>query len=233
MGYNSEHAGLGWIAFDIETIGREDVTSLLPEPDHDKRLTDPAKIDADKAKKRAEQIGKLSVDANGCQLVALGFQTEQMERPEVLSLPAAETFMLDTFYEHGKGRTFIGFYSRLFDLPVILQRSRYRGLAIPPWRDLLAPYGRAKRHIDLFDELTFDNGRQDGVVPRKLGTFCKQFGLDVPEDGTEGADIAALVKAGDYAAVRRHCEIDVVKTVALARALGVIKGAPVPMAASF
>lgn len=233
MGYNNEHAGLGWIAFDIETVGREDVTVLLPEPDHDKRLTDPAKIEADKAKRRAEQIAKLSVDVNGCALVALGFQTEQMEGPEVLSLPADETFMLETFFQYSKGRTLVGYYSRLFDLPVILQRSRYRGVPIPPWRDLLAPYGRARRHIDLFDELTFDNGRQDGVVPRKLGTFCKQFGLNLPDDDVDGADIAELVKQGDFEAVRRHCEIDVMKTVAVAQVLGLVRRESVPMAASF
>jgi hypothetical protein len=174
-----------WICFDIETSGRTDVAHLLPEPEADKRLSDPVKVAADLEKKRAAQSSGLSLDVNGCSIVALGYQFEEWLTPETLSIPAGERFMLETFWGVAKGRTIIGYYSRLFDLPVILQRSRYLGVSIPGnWRDLLAPYGRSKRHIDLFDELTFDNGRQDGVIPRRLGMFCKQFGLDVPSDDT-------------------------------------------------
>jgi predicted PolB exonuclease-like 3'-5' exonuclease len=214
-----------WIAFDIETSGRDDVAHLLPEPEADKRLSDPVKVAADLEKKRAVQSSGLSLDANGCSVAAIGWQIESATGPTVLvaSPNELEAYMLEAFWLSAKGRTLIGYRSRTFDLPILIQRSRYLGVSVPgSWRDLLAPYGRAKRHIDLFDELTFDNSRQDGVIPRRLGTFCKLFNLDVPHDDTSGADVAALLKAENYEAVRKHCEIDVIKTVALAQRLGVV-----------
>jgi predicted PolB exonuclease-like 3'-5' exonuclease len=137
----------------------------------------------------------------------------------------AEFTMLSEFWRWAKGRRLVGYYSRMFDLPVLLQRSRMHGIAIPDWRNLLAPYGRARGHVDLFDELSFDGKRDDGVIPRRLLTFSKLFGIDVPDDDSKGSDIATLVKAGDYDAIRRHCSRDVERTVALARKLGVIPAA--------
>lgn len=233
MGYNSEGAQLGWVCFDIETAARDDVGSLIPPPEADKRLTDPAKIAADLERKIAASRDRLPLDANGCTIVTISYQREDWTEPEVLSVPADERFMIERFLADSKGRTLIGYCSRTFDLPVILQRARFLGLPVPPWRDLLAPYGRARRHVDLFDELTFDNGRQDGVIPRRLSTFCHLFGLDVPSDETTGADVAALLKAGDLAAVRAHCLADVAKTVALATALGVIRRTQIAAASSF
>jgi hypothetical protein len=230
MGYNDEDGVVRWMAFDIETAGRGDVSELIPEPQADKRLTDPAKVKADLEKKQAEAVSRLSLDPNGCDIVAIGWQIEGWDAPETLSVPADQAFMLQTFWKHAKGRRLVGFYSRQFDLPVILQRSRYLGIQIPDWRSLLAPYGRARGHVDVFDELTFDNSRADGVVPRKLTTFCKQFGVDISEDDCDGSDIAALVAAGDWEAVRQHCARDVERTVALARRLGIVP-APVDVAA--
>lgn len=243
MGYNSDGAGLGWMAFDIETMARADVEHLIQAPDidlapePDKRLTDPVKIIADvekkrtaniakAAQKRADDLARLALDVNGCAIAAIGMLTEALDRPAVIALPEDERFMLETFWARAKGRTLVGYYSRQFDLPVIIQRSRYLGVAHPTWRDLTAPYGRASRCVDLFDELTFDSARHDGVIPRNIGTFCELFGLGVPKDDTTGADVAALIAAGDYAAVRKHCEVDVVKTFALAQRLGVIRLQP-------
>lgn len=225
---------MNWIAFDIETAAREDdVSPLIPDPSPDGRLTDPVKMVADVAKKRKALLEKLPLDENGNTIVCLGYQLECWDAPEVLSIPAGERFMIESFLAQAKGRTLIGYCSRLFDLRTIIQRSRYLGIPHPPWRDLLAPYGRAKRHIDLFDELTLDGGRNDGVVPKRLGTFCTGFGLDVPHDDSDGSQVAALLRAGDIAAVRRHCEIDVMKTVALARRLGIIQAMePAPVLAS-
>lgn len=223
-----------FICFDIETAGREaDVSPFIPDPSPDGRLTDPVKVVADVAKKRKALIEKLPLDENGNTVVCLGYQLESWDSPEVLSIPADERFMLETFWQAAKGRTLIGYYSRQFDLRTIIQRSRYLGVAHPSWRDLMAPYGRAKRHVDLFDELTLDGGRSDGVVPKRLGTFCKGFGLDVPADETDGSQVAALLQAGNLEAVRQHCAIDVVKTVALARRLGVIPALePAPVLAA-
>lgn len=215
---------MAWIAFDIETHGRDDVADLIPMPSPDGRLTDPVKKAADVERKRAEQLAKLAVDANGCTVVAIGYQTSEMDEPETVSIPAQEDFMVRRFFAEAKGRTLVGYCSRRFDLLVLFQRARFLNISSGlRWRDVLQPYGRSRGHIDLYDELTFDGGRDDSVVPRKLTTFCKLFGLDIPDDDAKGGDIAALVKAGDYEAIREHCKRDVMRTVGLASRLGLIE----------
>lgn len=224
MSFNDESAQARWLVFDIETAGREDVAAWLPEPVADKRLTDPAKIAADLERKRLDLTEKLPLDMNGCRIVAIGWQTESLHAPvvDVFTDPAVEIDWLRGFLELAKNRKLIGYCSRRFDLPVIFQRCRLLGLPIPNWRRLLAPYGRADWHVDLYDELTFDGGREDYVLPRKLTTFCGLFGVDVPNDDCDGKQIAELLKAGDLDAIGDHCRHDVERTVALARRLGVI-----------
>jgi hypothetical protein len=69
---------------------------------------------------------------------------------------------------------------------------------------------------------TFDDMRCTNVMERTLTNFCRRYGMDVPPDETTGADIARLVAAGDWDAVRHHCFADILKTVWFARTLGVI-----------
>jgi hypothetical protein len=245
-----------YLVFDIETSPRDEAIPYLPapdpepelgpEPEADKRLTDPVKIAADLEKKRAKaaadlehrreeairkqasRINRLSLDMNGCRIVALGWQDETMTEPAVmLTSITEERAMLAAFWIHGKGRTLVGFRSRSFDLPIILQRSRLLGVPVPPWRELLAPYGRARRHVDLYDEATFDGIRSDNGLPRGLQDWGDPhlFNTGIPKDDCGGADIAALVAAEDYVAIGLHCCRDVARTVALARALEVIPAA--------
>jgi hypothetical protein len=219
-----------WCCFDIETAARTDVAHLIPEPEADKRLSDPVKIAADLDRKRSALADRLPLDENGNQIVCIGIQTESMPAPIVLlAAETGERLVLVGLWEWAKGRTLIGYYSRLFDLRTVVQRSRILQVPHPHWRDLMAPYGRSKRHVDLFDEASMDSTRSDGVIPKRLGTYCATFGLDVPSDPSDGSQVAALLKAGDIDAVRKHCEIDVIKTVALARRLGVIPNVLVPV----
>jgi predicted PolB exonuclease-like 3'-5' exonuclease len=250
VGYNDEGAVIRWMAFDIETAVREAAIALLPapdpepemgpEPEADKRLTDPVKIAADLEKRRAkavadlerrredaihkreDTIGRLALDPNGNRIVAIGWQTEQDDTIEVRT--ADERVMLETFWAYAKNRKLVGFCSRRFDLPVIIQRSRMLGVPIPDWRNLIAPYGRSRGHVDLYDEWTLD-GTIKGEIPNNLLTVCALNGIAIPDDDSKGKDMAALVAAGDYAAIRQHCSRDVERTVALARCLKVIPAA--------
>ncbi len=59
---------------------------------------------------------------------------------------------------------------------------------------------------------------------RSLHAFCKRFGIPVT-DTISGADIPALVAAGEWDQVKAHCISDVEATLALARRLGVVNPA--------
>jgi hypothetical protein len=104
-----------YICFDLETAAREDVSQYIPEPEADKRLTDPGKIAADLSKKREASISRLSLDMNGCVIVAIGYQTELMDAPKVLL--GDERAMLGALWAAAKGRTIIGYRSRTFEIP--------------------------------------------------------------------------------------------------------------------
>ena len=71
------------------------------------------------------------------------------------------------------------------------------------------------RHRDVIDlkSLLCDDDR---LAWRSLDYYVKRFGCDVPHDPVDGAQIPALVAAGDWDAVREHLRCDLVKTRALA-----------------
>jgi predicted PolB exonuclease-like 3'-5' exonuclease len=218
MGFNDEHARR-WICFDLETCPREDIEGFIPTPEAARNLKDPVKIAADLEEKRAEQLAKLGLDWNLNRIVAIGWQTELMTSPYVAITSLVEWMLLDKFWHEARGRRLIGFNARTFDVPVLIQRSRLLGVS---YRSVnLARFGRGEV-TDLSDMLTFDDAPCTYVMKRTLTNFCKLFGVTTPDDPVEGKDIAALVQAGEWDAVRHHVKVDVLKTVGLARKLGVI-----------
>lgn len=220
-----------WLCFDIETIAREDAAQYLHEPVANRTLKDPEKIAADLEAKRAARLASLSLDMNGCQIIALGYQTDADTEPHVFVVQPpdiVEKHLLELFWRMAKGRRLIGFCSRRFDFPVLYQRSRYLKVdRLRDWRQAIAPYGRST-HVDLWDEWTLDGIQKDVSIPRTLSNGCGLFGMDVPSDPVDGGGIAALWQAGNLEAIRAHCHADIVKTVALARALEFV---PEPVAA--
>ncbi len=131
------------------------------------------------------------------------------------AVESRELSALTSFWKAAaRGRLF-GFCARTFDVPTLIQRSRY--LEVPHPLISLARYGKGDV-IDLRDVLMFDNARCGAVMPRSLSAFCRRFGIDV-EDALTGADIAA-VREGRWADVVSHVRADVLKTARLAARLG-------------
>ena len=62
---------------------------------------------------------------------------------------------------------------------------------------------------------------QGTLAYRSLEFYCKRFGIVVPDEVT-GADIGALVAAGEWRRVHDHVRADVEKTTELARRVGVL-----------
>lgn len=209
------------IVLDIETCGLVNAADYLEPVQPAKNLTDPAKIKADIEKRTADRDDKVALDWNVGRVAALGWWTEE-DGPHVYlgKDEHSEATALMLFWRECRHRTIVGFNIKGFDLRYLIQRSRYLGVDYPVLD--LGKYTR-KGIIDLFSELTFNDGTYDqGCMRRSLKAFCRRAGIQVPDD-IDGKDVPALVQAGEWAAVEAHCRNDLVMTVALARWLKVVR----------
>lgn len=207
------------IVCDIETVGLPNAADYLEPVTPDSRLKDPAKIAADIVDKTAARDGKTALDWNVGKVVAIGFWTEQRGVvARICKTDHMEAENLQDFWLNARGRTIVTFNGRSFDLPYMIQRSRYLGIAHPTLD--LRPYGGGQGNVDLYLELTFGQ-KSSPCMRTTLGAFCRRFGLPVVDD-IKGQDIPALVAAGEWDQVAAHCTSDVNLTVALARRLGII-----------
>jgi predicted PolB exonuclease-like 3'-5' exonuclease len=208
------------IVLDIETTALPNAADYLEPIVAAKNLKDPEKVAADIAQRTAERESKLGLDWNVGRIVALGWWT----RTAATFLPClneeAERRAIEAFWDASEHRTIVGFCCKTFDLRYLIQRSRYLDIRYP---DLdLGRYGRKSAIVDLYQELTFNEGTYDqGAMKRTLKAFCRRFGIPV-NDLIDGKDVPALVEAGDWEAVVAHLQADVEATVALAQRLGVV-----------
>lgn len=236
MGYSQTPRGP--VVFDIETVSMDGVDAYVPAPDLQsiqaaKNLKDPAKIAEDISKRRADALSahaaalnKAALDFNLARIVAIGWTIGS--RPvEVVTCEneGEEREALAAFWCEAKDRPLIGFRIRSFDAPMLMSRSRFLDVRFPLLD--LSRYARGGRVQDLWDSLTFGLNDYDTtvVMPRKLKTFAKRFGLPC-DDETCGADIADLVANGEWDKVKAHCESDVILTKRLAERIGITQPEP-------
>lgn len=214
------------IIIDLETAPLENAAAYLDPVEASKNLKDPEKIKADLERREREQITDCGLDWNLNRIVCAGlWNPDTEEGPTMWACPdevceratlEAIALRLQPHYRP----TIVGFCVRRFDVPVILQRARYLGVKMP--RISLKRWDNP--HItDIYDLLTFDDQPCTSVMRRTLSSFCRRFGVEVPEDASSGNDIAAMVAAGDWSGVAAHCEADMHKTAALARRVGVLQ----------
>lgn len=242
MGYENQNAYQGrvdtrYTIVDLETASHPDAALYIVPPNLDaveaaKNLVDPVKIAADIEKKKAamqadyeHSLDRCALDWNLSRIVALGLHNIGDAGPQVIVCKNEkdEKAALAAFWLATRGRRLVGFCSRTFDLPTLIQRSRYLGVRHP---DLsLAKFGRGDV-TDLREILTFDDARYEAIMPRSLDAFCKRFGIVVTDDWT-GADVGQLVKDGNWDGVSAHCLADLERTRLLAERLRVFSAAGV------
>lgn len=210
MGLDSEHAAR--VVFDIETAPLDDAAEYIESAEAPSHYKDPLKIADYIAKANADQLEKCSLDVDLCRVIAIGWWPEGAERPAVMS-QGDEATMLRAFWQLVAGdRHLVGFNCLGFDLPVLLRRSLYLGVAAP---HLQIDRFKHPRVTDVMDELSF-GGK---LKFRGLSFYAKRFNLGIEETLT-GADIAQAVKDGRWAEIEDHVKADVKKTAALATRLG-------------
>ena len=229
MSYNGEALNdIGPLILDIETMGLPNAADYLEPVQAARNLKDPEKIKADIAEKEAARLDKLALDWNVGRIAAIGWWTDRDGvMVDVCRNEAEERATLGAVWDACKHRTIVGFNAKGFDLRFMIQRSRLLGVPHP-----LLDLGKySKRGItDLYLELTFGDGTYDqGAMRRTLKAFCRRFGIPVTDE-IDGADIPALIAAGDWGAVQAHCASDVMLTVELARKLRVVQPEPVMVA---
>lgn len=212
------------IVIDIETIGASDCESYLESVTAPANYKDEAKIAAYCAEKRASQIERAGLEADLCEVVAVGYR--------LFNRASEMCAMVHTRDEWGEGALLellwdvvmarghvlpveplqiIGFNCLGFDLPVLIRRSQLLGVRYP--HISLDRYRTP--HIDLLQKLTFNGA----LTMRSLAFYLRRFGIP-HDDKITGADIARLVAEGNWAAVAAHCRADVEGAAALAQKLG-------------
>lgn len=221
MGFNNENSYRPPLVFDVEAVSLVGIDAYLEPVSAPANYKDAAKIAAYQDEKRQEQIERAALDIDLARIVCIGWKGDE----EILTVlgardEAKEADILRDFWEEVSAhRELVGFNCLGYDLPLLLRRSLYLGVKPPPLS--LGKY-RHPGITDLMQILSYD-----GLVrARSLSFYCRRFGIDVDDDVT-GAGIAALVAAGNWPAVLRHCEADVEKTYQLAQRVGVLNLPPV------
>lgn len=225
------------IVVDIETAPLAHARDFLDPPDlehitapsnYTKSDTIAAYIDREREKRLADFerdcTSKAALDFNLARIVALGWWTETggVEH-RLCQTEVDESAALTHFWAVSRQRQIVGFCIRTFDLPMMIQRSRYLGVPYPTLE--LGRYARGQVVIDLFDVLTFGDLRAESIMSRSVHSFCRRFGLPIT-DTVKGKDIPALVANGAWDLVTQHVTSDVALECALARQVGVIQPAP-------
>ncbi len=102
----------------------------------------------------------------------------------------------------------ITFNGRSFDLPVLLTRAALTGERCPTIAKLMAQSRfRSGTPLDLLEEAT-----AFGAAPRvKLSYLCAAFPIPVKID-VHGGEVGQLADDGNWDAISRYCETDVVAT---------------------
>lgn len=202
------------LILDIETYTLDDAKNFIEEPSAPANYKDPLKIAAFIEEAKARELSRCALNLDLCRIVAIGFASDAGEGVYVMQDEAEEASRLIEMWEIiARTPQIIGFNLLSFDLPVMIRRSQYLGIASVGLN--LDKYRTA--HLDLMEFLSF----RDKEKRRSLDFYCKRFGIAIP-DTTTGKDIDALVKAGEWGAVEAHCRADVQKTAALARRVGVL-----------
>jgi hypothetical protein len=203
------------VIVDIETYPIDDADQYVEPVEAPANYKDPEKIAAYIASAQQKAVDRCGLDPDLCRIVALGwmFAGEPTPQVKVCKTVTEERDALEYFWRDAMDQPLVTFNGLKFDLPVLMRRSLYLGIAHP----MLNLDRYRTPHIDLFNRLTF-NGAISG---HSLKFYLSRFGI-ASDDETSGKDTAALVRANDWKSVAAHCEADVRGTKQLAVRIGAL-----------
>ena len=210
MGLDNENAAHAmtfrpWMAFDLETVPAPDCAEYLTEPiEAPSNWKDPVKIAKYITAERQQQINEAGLDLDLCEVVAIAGAFADREWCQSRQRQSEEAMIRD-FWRFAAnlftaGGVLVGFNVLHFDLPVLLRRSLYLGIPTP--RISIDKY-RHDQILDVAELLSF--GRRD--LLRSQAFYAKRLGI-AHDTTVDGSQIAALVIAGQWDTVERHCRMD-------------------------
>mgnify|MGYP001489403492 CR=1 FL=1 len=210
------------VVLDIETyadITPEQLERMAADVEAPKNWKDPEKIAAYIERKKAEIVEKAALSPRTGKVVCVGLlfrnvgETGAEWKPWALASPDEDDLlrMVDTVLHGATITRIITFNGKRFDLPYLV--ARYMTHAMQTRFNL--PVGHDKRHIDLWDLLGRDGS---------LSAWGDAI-LGAPKEKT-GADVAAMVDAGEWDAIKAYCLDDVRMTAALYDRLCAVTGVP-------
>jgi uncharacterized protein YprB with RNaseH-like and TPR domain len=155
---------------DIECIGIESATDYLEPIEAPSNYKDPQKIADYIAEATAKALDRCGLDPDLCRIVALG--AGEVEGPDTVILCKTEddeATALEALWKRvtnaaGVPRTLVSFNGFGYDLPVLMRRSQYLGIAHPTLN--LDRY--RSPHLDLMQRLTWNGAikAHSGVIWR-------------------------------------------------------------------
>lgn len=210
------------LVFDIETAPILAAREYIDEPAAPANYKDPDKIAAYIEEKHRELVDKAALDPDLTRIVCLAHVQDDDRAPAsmIAKDDDGERELLRAFWNViGAGSdmaTLVGFGILTYDLRVLIRRSLYLG--VTPASILIEKY-KHPGVVDLMDELSFHGAERY----HSLNFYIRRFGLGPFEDDITGAAVGTCIAVGDWDSVERHCRIDVLKELALAKRIGVIQ----------
>ncbi|HVP37961.1 MAG TPA: ribonuclease H-like domain-containing protein [Candidatus Saccharimonadales bacterium] len=144
--------------------------------------------------------------------------TQPVPREESVSWTAAEDepALLEWFWRvvgRNAGKPVVSFNGRSFDVPFLTVRSGILGVKVS--RDLLGHRYSTEVHIDLYDQLRFQNAARWRV---NLDLACRTFGIASPKsEEAHGYLVQDMWEQGRGVDIARYCYGDVLATAELYR----------------
>jgi hypothetical protein len=210
------------LIIDIECVGIDTASDYLEPIEAPSNYKDEAKKAEYIATATAKAIDRCALDPDLARIVALG--SGEVEGPDSVILcrdEETEAAALDALGKRitnaaGVVRPIVSFNGFGYDLPVLMRRAQYLGVNFP----MLNVDKYRSPHIDLMQRLSFNGA----IKPHSLRFYASRFGMAINDPHT-GAEIAELVKKGDWRAVEEHCLADLAQTRFLAQKLRLIEPA--------
>lgn len=199
------------LILDIETAAIPGLT--YPEADREPpaNYKAPAAVAAWREKDRQAWAKECALSPRTGRVVAVGLATADSAKVLTLEHMSERELLAQALGQVDQHRPLVTFNGAGFDLPFLFTRASISGVRIPVRAGDYTRKYATHPHIDLFGVLTNWGQVRKGD---SLHGWCEAFGLGV-DDETTGADIAAMVEAGDWQGVTDHCLSDITLTRAL------------------